>query len=120
VVKSIPKHRDFALYIKNRIWKAGVPKRRDPSNFDIAGRYAKHWKQVYLRYIKLGTFKRQRGFDYVLTRGKKNVLGEVSLVFIGYNLSRFIQITEGINSFKKMIEEIIALFLLKRAYLKAI
>ncbi len=57
-----------------------------------------------------GTLKRQRGFDHVLTRGKKNVLSEVSLVFIGYNLSRFIQITEGINAFKELIEGIIAHF----------
>lgn len=67
-----------------------------------------------------GTIKRQRGFDHVLTRGKKNVLGEVSLVFIGYNLARFIQITEGINAFKELIKGMITLFLLKRAYLKAI
>jgi hypothetical protein len=67
-----------------------------------------------------GTIKRQRGFDHVLMRGKKNVLGEVSLVFIGYNLARFIQITEGINAFKELIKEMIALLWLKRAYLNAI
>jgi len=67
-----------------------------------------------------GTLKRQRGFDHLLTRGKKNVLGEVSLVFIGYNLSRFIQITEGINAFKELIRGIIALFFLKRPSLKPI
>jgi hypothetical protein len=55
-----------------------------------------------------------------LTWGKKNVLGEVSLAFIGYNLSRFIQITEGLNAFKKLINVIIARFIVKRAYLKAI
>ena len=68
----------------------------------------------------MGTIKRQRGFDHVLTRGKKSVLGEVSLVFIGYNLARFIQITEGINAFKQLIKGMIALLWLKRAYLKAI
>ncbi|MBB3188155.1 IS1182 family transposase [Microbacter margulisiae] len=67
-----------------------------------------------------GTLKRQRGFDYVLTRGKKNVLGEVSLVFIGYNLSRFIQITEGINAFKELIKGVIAHICSQQAYLKAI
>jgi hypothetical protein len=49
-------------------------------------------------------------------KGKKNVLGEVSLVFIGYNLSRFMQITEGVNTFKKLIKGMIALLWLKRAY----
>jgi len=67
-----------------------------------------------------GTLKRQRGFDYVLTRGKKNVLGEVSLVFIGYNLSRMVTITEGINALKELIRGIIALLLLKRTSLKPI
>jgi transposase len=67
-----------------------------------------------------GTLKRQRGFDYVLTKGKKNVLGEVSLVFIGYNLGRFVQITEGINAFKELIKGIIALFALKLAYYESI
>ncbi len=67
-----------------------------------------------------GTLKRQRGFDYVLTRGKKNVLGEVSLVFIGYNLSRLMQITEGINALKELIKSFIALLLLKRTSLKPI
>jgi transposase len=67
-----------------------------------------------------GTLKRQRGFDHVLTRGKTNVLGEVSLVFIGYNLARTIQIAEGINAFKELIKGMIALLWLKRAYLKAI
>ncbi|MDR3653632.1 MAG: transposase [Paludibacter sp.] len=67
-----------------------------------------------------GTLKRQRGFDYVLTRGKKNVLGEVSLVFIGYNLSRFMQITEGINTLKELIKGMIALLCWKRACFKPI
>lgn len=67
-----------------------------------------------------GTLKRQRGFDHVLTRGKKNVLGEVSLVFIGYNLSRFMQITEGVNALKELIKSFIALLLLKRTSLKPI
>jgi transposase len=35
-----------------------------------------------------GTLKRQRGFTYTLTKGKKNVLGEVGLAFICYNLTR--------------------------------
>jgi hypothetical protein len=67
-----------------------------------------------------GTIKRQRGFDHVLTRRKTNVLGEVSLVFIGYNLVRSIQITEGINAFKELIKRMIAHLWLKRTYLKAI
>ena len=37
---------------------------------------------------QFGTLKRQRGFTYTLVKGKEKVLGEVGLVFIGYNLSR--------------------------------
>jgi hypothetical protein len=37
-----------------------------------------------------GTLKRQRGFTFTLMRGKEKVLGEVGLMFIGYNLSRCI------------------------------
>jgi hypothetical protein len=37
---------------------------------------------------QFGTLKRQRGFTFTLVKGKEKVLGEVGLVFIGYNLSR--------------------------------
>lgn len=50
-----------------------------------------------------GTLKRQRGFDYVLTRGKTKVLGEVSLVFTSYNLSRFANIVDGLEKIKALI-----------------
>ncbi len=39
-----------------------------------------------------GTLKRQRGFTHTLVRKKDNVLGEVGLMFIGYNLSRCVSI----------------------------
>jgi len=39
-----------------------------------------------------GTLKRQRGFTFTLVRGKENVLGEVGLMFIGYNLSRCVSV----------------------------
>lgn len=41
---------------------------------------------------QFGTLKRQRGFDHVLLRGKTAVLGEVSLMFLTYNLSRTVSI----------------------------
>lgn len=67
-----------------------------------------------------GTLKRQRGFDHVLARGKKNVLGEVSLVFIGYNLSRLATITEGLNALKEIIRAVIALLYWRKACFKPI
>ena len=54
-----------------------------------------------------GTIKRQRGFDHVLTRGKTKVLGEVSLVFIGYNLARCANIVDGLEKFKYLIHRYI-------------
>lgn len=39
-----------------------------------------------------GTLKRQRGFTFTLVRSKEKVLGEVGLMFIGYNLSRCVSI----------------------------
>jgi len=54
-----------------------------------------------------GTIKRQRGFDHVLTRGKTKVLGEVSLIFIGYNLTRCANITNGFEKFKQLINSYI-------------
>jgi hypothetical protein len=39
-----------------------------------------------------GTLKRQRGFTHALVRGKEKVLGEVGLLFIGYNLTRCVSI----------------------------
>ena len=68
-------------------------------------------KRQQLAEHPCGTIKRQRGFDHVLMRGKKNVFGEVRLVFIDYNLARFIQITVGINVFKELIKGMIALYL---------
>jgi len=57
-----------------------------------------------------------------LTRGKKNVLGEVSLVFIGYNLSRFMQITEGVNALKELIKSLSRAYqeLYRSAYTKTV
>ena len=50
-----------------------------------------------------GTIKRQRGFDHVLTRGKTKILGEVSLVFLGYNLARCANILDGLEKLKALI-----------------
>ena len=51
-----------------------------------------------------GTLKRQRGFTHTLVRKKENVLGEVSLMFIGYNLSRCISIL-GVDKLIKTLKK---------------
>ena len=48
-----------------------------------------HQRQQVTEYM-FGTLKRQRGFTHTLVRKKDNVIGEVGLMFIGYNLSRCI------------------------------
>lgn len=58
-----------------------------------------------------GTLKRQWGFDHVLVRGKTQVLGEISLAFIGYNLMRCVRILKNYDAFKSLLERHIALFL---------
>ena len=70
-----------------------------------------------------GTIKRQRGFDHVLTRGKTNILGEVSLVFIGYNLARCANIVDGLEKVKALIYKYMSdlnlYFRFKTAYFKS-
>ena len=50
------------------------------------------------------TMKRQRGFTFTLVRGKNNVLGEVGLMFIGYNLSRCVSVL-GAEKLIKALKE---------------
>ncbi len=52
----------------------------------------------------MGTMKRHWGFDHVLVRGKKQVLGEVSLIFTCYNLIRCIRIL-GHQGFHEILEK---------------
>lgn len=52
-----------------------------------------------------GTLKRQRGFTHALVRKKDNVLGEVGLMFIGYNLSRSISILGAEKLIKRLREQ---------------
>ncbi|MCK4701364.1 MAG: transposase, partial [Bacteroidales bacterium] len=59
-----------------------------------------------------GTMKRQQGFTHTLLRGRDKVLGEVGLMFIGYNLMRCISILgakELINALNRSIYQIFLL-----------
>ena len=51
---------------------------------------------------QFGTLKRQWHFDYTLTKGKENVLGEVYLAFTGYNLKRTLTILGFDNLMSKI------------------
>jgi len=51
-----------------------------------------------------GTLKRQRGFTHALVRKKEKVLGEVGLMFIGYNLGRCVSIL-GVGYLIKALKE---------------
>jgi len=50
-----------------------------------------------------GTLKRHWGFSYTLMRGKKNVMSEVNIIMIVYNIKRCISIM-GESEFKKRIK----------------
>ncbi|MBK6348279.1 MAG: IS1182 family transposase [Bacteroidales bacterium] len=52
-----------------------------------------------------GTMKRQWGFDHVLVKGKERVMGEVSLVFTAYNLTRVLAVVGGIEGFKALLNK---------------
>jgi hypothetical protein len=58
-------------------------------------------RQQIIEHI-FGTLKRQRGFTYTLVKGKEKVLGEVGLMFIGYNVGRCVNIL-GITEFFKTL-----------------
>jgi hypothetical protein len=55
-----------------------------------------------------GTFKRQRGFTHTWVKGKEKVMGEVGLMFIGYNLGRCASI-KGIPELIKILRDSILL-----------
>lgn len=66
---------------------------------------------------QFGTLKRQRGFDYTLLCGKDQVLAEVALSFICYNLGRTVSILdfpETLRRLKALIYQNFSIFLLTR------
>ena len=67
-----------------------------------------------------GTIKRQWGFYYVITKkGIKRASADVGFIFIAYNLRRIMNIIDK-NMLKKFLQELAALFLRKKALVKAI
>ena len=60
-------------------------------------------RQQITEYM-FGTMKRQQGFTYTLVRTKENVLGEVGLMFTGYNLCRCISVL-GVEKLIRLLRE---------------
>jgi len=54
--------------------------------------------------------KRQWGFVHVLVKDKEHVMGEVSLVFTAYNLTRVLAVVGGIDGIKALINGFLAGF----------
>jgi len=67
-----------------------------------------------------GTIKRQRGFTYALVRKKDNVLGEVGMMFIGYNLTRCATILGVPNLIKALRERCFYIVKLKNRLILSI
>ncbi len=69
---------------------------------------------------QFGTLKRQWGFTFTLMKGKENVLSEVNLMMMVYNLRRLMSIFE-INDLKaklkSLVYSILHIFKLKRVFL---
>lgn len=61
---------------------------------------------------QFGTLKRQWGFTYTLMKGKENVLSEVNLIMICYNLRRLMSILDK-NDLKRRLEDLILDFLMQ-------
>jgi len=59
---------------------------------------------------QFGTLKRQWGFTYTLMKGKENVLAEVNILMICYNLRRLISIF-GIKELKNRLKSLASTFL---------
>ncbi|MFC5046207.1 transposase [Aquimarina hainanensis] len=61
---------------------------------------------------QFGTLKRQWGFTYTIMKGKENVLSEVNLMMICYNLRRLMSIF-SLNTLKNKLKELDLYFLRK-------
>ncbi len=59
---------------------------------------------------QFGTLKRHWHFDYTLTKSKEKVLGEVYLIFTGYNLRRLMSIFDFKTLMSKLKAHLLALF----------
>jgi transposase len=68
-------------------------------------------KRQQITEHQFGTLKRQRGYTYTNVRGKAKVLGEVGLMFTGYNLKRCISILGAIELIKALKECCLLTFL---------
>lgn len=64
---------------------------------------------------QFGTLKRQWGFTYTLMKGKENVLTEVNLVMMCYNLKRFVTIL-SVKSLKNLLKMAVFNFLIQLNY----
>jgi len=58
---------------------------------------------------QFGTLKRQWGFTFTLMKGKENVLSEVNLMMICYNLRRMMSIY-GLEALKNKLKTLVCLF----------
>jgi len=97
--KKLKQHLD---YIENQI-------KEYEALLDANARRVKNNPDYYRRRQQItehmsGTLKRQRGSTHTNVRGKDKVLGEVGLMFIGYNLTRCVSIL-GFEKLIKLLRE---------------
>jgi hypothetical protein len=80
-----------------------ITRKTDEDIVDIVNKRTKENKAKYSQRQEIiehvfATLKRGINFDYLLLRGFKNVIGEVSIAFFSYNLKRTINIL-GVQNF---------------------
>ncbi len=62
------------------------------AGFSVRNRRNMHRLRQQITEHMFGTMKRQQGFTYTLVRTREKVMGEVGLMFTGYNICRCISI----------------------------
>ncbi len=81
------------LCTRNKTKKRYIDRSQYADTIDENARRIKQNPEYYKQRKQItehpfGTLKRQRGFTNTLIGGKEKVMGEIGLMFIGYNLSR--------------------------------
>ena len=89
-------HQQFSEENKNRVDE-------NPNYYRLRQQVTEH---------QFGTLKRQWGFTYTLMKGKENVLSEVNLIMMCYNLRRVMSILDK-NDLKRRLKDLIHDFMLR-------
>ncbi len=92
----------------------------EDNNHRVQENPAHYRKRQQIIEHQFGTLKRHWHFDYVLTKGKEKVMGEVYLAFTTYNLRRLMNIFDFDTLMRKVKAHFKAVFLYYKSLFKPI